>query len=59
MDLEKTGLFNEIYDAVQYQLSIRSSIQFPPATPKYETSVKMEVEKDDLFSNKIISEDEF
>jgi len=57
IDLTKTALYDEIYDAIQYQLSARSSIQFPPATPEYGTSSKMEVEEDDLWTNKIISEE--
>ncbi|MDN3665593.1 DNA primase [Algibacter miyuki] len=34
IDLEKTGIFDEIYDAIQYQLSAQGGqFVFPPATP--------------------------
>lgn len=58
IDLNKTGLYDEIYDAIQYQQSARGQIHFPPATPENENIHKIESELDDLWSNKIISEDE-
>jgi len=59
MDLGKTGLYAEIMDAIQYELSKQDSFHFPPATPKEEKNLKDEEDADcDLFSNKIISEEE-
>jgi len=61
MDLEKTGLYNEIYDAIQYQLSAHyskeDSLKFPPATPINETIPEDENSGfGDLLENNIIEE---
>ena len=63
MDLEKTGLYDEMYDAIQYQLSQHykkdDSIAFPPATPEENKIPEDEAGEfgDLLMGSNIISEE--
>ena len=56
MDLSKTGMYDEIYDAIQYQMSktekeAGGSFVFPPATPEEKTISKDKLgETGDFFS---------
>ncbi|MEI6865504.1 DNA primase [Flavicella sp.] len=52
IDIKKTGVYEEIYDAIQYQLSLQgASLTIPPATPlKKEISKSNNGESSNLFN---------
>lgn len=58
MNIKDMSIYDDIFNAIQYQLSAKDSIAFPPATPLKENNTQNTLGENGDFFSEILPEDE-